>query len=221
MRNFGSVLLMLVIFGSSIGLTGCSSSSSNNPVAPPQYADQWFPLAENIATVWENVDYDSMGMAGMMYADTSVAHSRMRGSDMYYDYGVDIGEREAFSDDTICLIMRNDSLFARDFSAGTQPQEVLEAIFPPQSGTTWTSDWNGFPARWIRTGQRVNVSAGTFNNVAVLQIGPTAADSSYKQFWIAEGFGIVLVRMWMDMKVGNQHNVMPMHEMQLRKIIYS
>ena len=86
MKNLGSILLVLLIAGLPVGIIGCKADSKSNPVAPiSPYATEWFPLAEGIASVWENYDYDAMGMAGMMYADTSVAHMRMRGNDMWYD----------------------------------------------------------------------------------------------------------------------------------------
>ena len=202
-------------------ITGCKSDSKSNPVAANPYANDWFPLANNIAAVWENTDYDSMGMAGMMYVDTSRCMMRMRGSTMYYEYGNDLGEREAFPNDTITLIVRNDSIFARDLSVTTGTQEVLEAILPPHTGTVWNGDWDNLPTRWSSVGQTLTVPAGTFTNVAILQQGPTTADSSYKQFWCAQGVGVIQVKMWMDYPDSTHpHNVMPMHMMQLRKIMY-
>lgn len=222
MKHPRATALAAVILAASALVVSCSkdSSSPTSPATSP-YPDSWLPLAEGISTVWENIDYDTMGMAGMMYVDTSACEMVMRGGGMYYRFGVDIGEREGAPEDSLCLQMRGDSLFVRDFSATSEPREVLEAIFPPVAGTVWSGDWEGYPSKWASVGQSCTVPAGTFSNVAVLQIGPMGADSSYKQFWFAKGEGVVKVQMWMDHPTGGMaHDVMPMHKMEARKIIF-
>ena len=80
MKSLGAILIVLVSLGLAIGFVGCSKDSTN-PTAPTTpsspYPEAWFPLANGIATVWENVDYDSMGMGGIMYADTSACEPRI------------------------------------------------------------------------------------------------------------------------------------------------
>ncbi len=217
MKLLLSAILSLVILAMPFGMTGCSSDSKSNPTGPDHHAGDWIPLDEGITAVWDHIDYDEMDMEET-YTDTTVAMMKMRGMDMYYMDGAMLAVHSGSPADSICLMMRHDSLFARDFAAVTEPREVLVALFPPRTGSEWNGGWGTMPTRWSRLGQDVTVPAGAFHDVALLQVGPMGADSSYNEFWFAKGTGVIKSAMRVDRMNGDQHNVMMSHSMQLRKI---